>query len=191
MNIKELNIIAAREAVIKLVPNQKTKREKLVEMALSQVGTVEYTGNQVKYNYWMYGRQVKDGDRPGAFYPWCMAFVCWCFAQVGKKLPRADYNNGWTSVPNFYQYALNHNMITDDPKPGDIVIYSWGGKITHVGFFLNWEFNEKKERIYHRSVEGNTSFDENGSQDNGGCVAIKKRNNKLVKVFVKSDYFLQ
>ena len=38
--------------------------------------------NRVKYNDWYYGRTVM-----GNAYPWCMAFVQWCFAQARRPLP--------------------------------------------------------------------------------------------------------
>ena len=52
---------------------------KLLEIAASQVGIKEVpTGsNNVKYNTWFYGRSVSGSD-----YPWCAAFVSWCFAVL-------------------------------------------------------------------------------------------------------------
>lgn len=60
--------------------NAEVTAEMVVQTALSQVGTKEKpkNSNNVKYNTWFYGREVS-----GSAYPWCMVFVCWCFAHVG------------------------------------------------------------------------------------------------------------
>lgn len=56
----------------------------VVKTALSQVGVKEKprNSNNVKYNTWYYGRKV-SGDK----YPWCMVYVCWCFAHVKEPKP--------------------------------------------------------------------------------------------------------
>ena len=60
--------------------NAEVTAEMVVQTALSQVGTKEKpkNSNKVKYNTWFYGREVS-----GPAYPWCMVYVCWCFAHVG------------------------------------------------------------------------------------------------------------
>lgn len=60
----------------------------VVATALAEVGVKESpkNSNRVKYNTWFYGKEVK-----GSAYPWCMVFVCWCFAHVktpAKPLPK-------------------------------------------------------------------------------------------------------
>ena len=56
---------------------------RLMEIAASQVGITEYpaNSNKVKYNTWFYGREVS-----GSAYPWCAAFVCWCFAVLAGQI---------------------------------------------------------------------------------------------------------
>lgn len=189
MSAKELSIKLAEAAVIKFVPQPKTKREQLMAVALSQVGQTEFpsNSNKIKYNTWFYGREVFNGDKPGAKYPWCCTFICWCFNEIGHKLPVADYLRGWSSVPNLYAYAVKHKMITTTPKIGDIVIYKWGGQIKHVGFYLG----EGTDQKHIQAVEGNTSFDQKGSQDNGGGCAIKNQNTSLVLDYINVDEFLK
>ncbi len=174
---------------LSLLKKELTPREKLIDLALKQVGTVEGKGNKILYNTWFYGREVFDGDKPGAKYPWCCTFICWLFYSIGKKLPRADYNNGWSSVPNLYAYAKKNNMLTDNPKPGDLVIYEFTGDSVsdHIGMFTAWE-NPLKVL---QNIEGNTSYDDKGSQSNGGCTAVKSRNIKLVRGFINIDLFLK
>ena len=62
--------------------------EMIVATALAEVGVKESpkNSNRVKYNTWFYGKEVR-----GSAYPWCMVFVCWCFAHVktpAKPLPK-------------------------------------------------------------------------------------------------------
>ena len=66
----------------------KVTADMIVATALSQVGVKESpkNSNNVKYNTWFYGKEVR-----GSAYPWCMVFVCWCFAHVktpAKPLPK-------------------------------------------------------------------------------------------------------
>jgi hypothetical protein len=44
-------------------------RENIINIALSQVGTIENGPNCVKYNLEMWGRNGM---------PWCATFVSWC-----------------------------------------------------------------------------------------------------------------
>lgn len=90
----------------------------VLSSASSQLGVKEKTGNNdgVKYNTWYYGRDVSGPD-----YPWCMVFVQWIFAMLGKPLPYRT-----ASCSALYNWYL-HNRPEDvhkDPKPGDVVIYA-------------------------------------------------------------------
>ena len=62
--------------------------------------------------------------------------------------------------------------------------FDWGHGIAHVGMFLC--HNSDGSSI--QTIEGNTSFDEFGSQANGGAVAHKIRNRKLVGACVHVPY---
>ncbi len=61
-----------------------TMTDKLLSTARAQLGVKESPSarNNVKYNTWYYGLEVSGPD-----YPWCMAFVQWCFDQSGMRLP--------------------------------------------------------------------------------------------------------
>jgi len=49
--------------------NTMAMRENIINIALSQVGTIENGPNCVKYNLEMWGRNGM---------PWCATFVSWC-----------------------------------------------------------------------------------------------------------------
>lgn len=66
--------------------------DKLLAVARREIGMTELPAgsNKVKYNTEYYGREVS-----GAAYPWCMAFIWWCFRKVG--LSRLFYSGGKTA----------------------------------------------------------------------------------------------
>ena len=67
--------------------NEEQTADHLMEIALSQVGVKEIPAgsNDVKYNTWYYGREVK-----GDAYPWCCVFVEWCFAVLAGQTDQGD-----------------------------------------------------------------------------------------------------
>lgn len=148
-----------------------TTREKIVDMARQEIGISENPpkSNKVKYNDWFYPTLHTYHKSP-ANWPWCGTFVSYVYSFCGWGLDTIDYDSGFCSVPNLLKWAKKNNKIVDDPKPGDIVVFMWGGKPKHVGIFVS-----KHSENQFISIEGNTSATERGSQDNGGEVAIKRR----------------
>lgn len=123
--------------------------------------------NRVKYNDWYYGRTVM-----GSAYPWCMAFVQWCFDQAGKRLPFVTVSCsallGW--------YRQNKpECVVEDPRPGDIIIYTF----RHTGIV------ESVGTSTVTAIEGNTSAGDSGSQSNGGGVFRRTRKKSLVKAYIR------
>ena len=141
------------------------KRARVLEIAESQLGVVEWpvNSNKVKYNTWFYGREVS-----GAAYPWCMAFVQWVFSRAGLPLPVKTAS--CTALAN---YARTHGQwVTKDFKPGDILFMHWGSIASateHVGVVKEVR---KAAQTYVVTYEGNTST---ANQANGGCVMERSR----------------
>ena len=75
--------------------------------------------NNVRYNTWYWGREVS-----GNGYPWCVAFVQWCFDQAGVTLPARTASCG-TLMNAARQFGA---WVTGDFQPGDVVIYDFSGK---------------------------------------------------------------
>lgn len=120
----------------------------VVDIALSQEGTKEATGNNdVKYNDWYYGHHVSGGK-----YPWCAVFVSWCCDQAGCL----NAIGGKTaSVSTLYDYFRGKGLFQPKgngyrPKAGDILIQKSGGA-SHTGFVYASDAN----KFY--TIEGNTS----------------------------------
>ncbi len=144
----------------------------VLKIAAGELGTTERpaNSNNVKYNTWFYAREVRD--TADTKYPWCMAFVQWCFNQVGRSLPytTASCSNllGW--------YRKNQpERVVSVPRRGDIIIYNFG----HTGIV------ESVAGSTITAIEGNTSAGEAGSQSNGGGVFRRKRSKTLVTAYIR------
>ena len=149
--------------------------EKVLEIARGELGIRESpaNSNKVKYNTWYYGREVA-----GKAYPWCMAFVQWCFSQAGVPLPIKTASCG--ALMNAAKKS--GKWVTKDYRPGDVVIYDFpGGAATdHTGII------EKVTLTGVVAIEGNTS--QAGSQSNGGMVCRKTRPYSQIVGIVRPNY---
>lgn len=142
--------------------------EKLLNVARGELGVKESpaNSNNVKYNTWFYGRAVSGSD-----YPWCCAFVAWCFEQAGLASLWLNGNPKETAYCPYVESSAKAKgqWVTKGYQPGDIVLYdfSGAGQTTHVGIV---------ESVNHDGslvcIEGNTSMTSN---DNGGCVMRRSR----------------
>lgn len=142
------------------------RAEDALDAARGQLGVTESPpgSNRTRFGAW-YGL---DG------YPWCMMFVQWCFHQAGMTLPcrTASCSEllGW--------YRKNRRgQLSDNPRPGDIVIYNFG----HTGIV------ESAAGETITVIEGNTSPGSKGSQSNGGGVYRRTRDRKLASAFIRPN----
>lgn len=141
----------------------------LLSTARKQLGTKEspVNSNNVKYNTWYYGRAVSGKD-----YSWCMAFVQWCFDQIGYRLPYMTAS--CSALLNWYKNN-KPECIVSEPLPGDIIIYKFG----HTGIL------ESVSTSTITAIEGNTSSGNAGSQSNGGGVFRRVRSKALVTAYIR------
>jgi CHAP domain len=120
-------------------------RAAALDQAIGELGMKESPpeSNHQPYGVW-YGM---DGV------PWCAIFVSWCFEQAGDARNRR-----------------NGLQTTDDPIPGDLVVYDWGGDAIydHIGIFERWTSGTSQ----FNAIEGNTSASNNS---NGGEVMRRSR----------------
>ena len=151
----------------KLFVSSETQRDCLRELYLSQVGVREQGGNNRGPEVKMYLQSIGLGES----YPWCAAFVSWCFQQVEIDAPVS----GW--VPAF---ALRDKMVYKQgrilkrlPKYGDVMLI-WFKRLNrpaHIGFIDEWG------DTWVITVEGNTNID--GSREGDG-VYRKRRLKKQI-----------
>ena len=150
--------------------------EKVIEIAKKYVGVTEYpqNSNNVIFNTKFYGREVS-----GANYPWCCAFIWYIHNEAGVDIKKTA-----SCVELGTWFKNNGKFKTSAPKVGDIVFFKFSGSsrwTNHVGIVV------EVGNGYIKTIEGNTSSDEKGSQTNGGMVAERKR--KLNSTIVGFGYF--
>ena len=150
--------------------------EKLVEVAIAEIGTVEGP----KDNETKYGKFTKAD-----FQPWCGSFVMWCADQSGVKIPNTVYTPSGAQA--FKKAGAWIDGDIADPEPGDIAYFDFPSdgvdRISHVGIVVA---DNGDGTVW--CVEGNTSGDPKGSQRNGGEVCKKlrgfKKNKKNIMVSI-------
>ena len=153
-----------------------TEKEKVINIALAEVGYVEKetnsnlddkTANEGDNNYNKYARDLDNiegfynGKKNG--YDWCDIFVDWCFVEafgVDRALkllcqPRKSTGAGCGFSMNFYK---EKGQFSKEAKKGSQIFFTDGESIYHTGLV----YNVDNSKVY--TIEGNT---------NGGEVAKK------------------
>ena len=128
----------------------------VLSVAKAELGYKESpaNSNKTKFGAW-YGL---DG------YAWCVMFVQWVFNQVGVSLPVKT-----ASCTQLMSAAKSSGMwVTSGFKPGDVVIYDWGGDRVpdHCGIVESVSGN------MITAIEGNTAV---GNDSDGGEVMRRNR----------------
>ena len=126
-------------------------RENIINIALSQVGTIENGPNCVKYNLEMWGRNGM---------PWCATFVSWCARQAGIPQNYIAYTASasgmaaWMMKNGKFRKSAAQTLQPYIPQAGDTIYFSHNfssSHISHVGLVAGHD----SEYIY--TVEGNYS----------------------------------
>ena len=139
----------------------------VIELARADLGYTESPPNS---------NRTKFGEAYGMNgQPWCVIALWYWFDRAGERM--AFFGGGKTaSCSILLRWYREQGLTVDvsDIKVGDIVILNFSGTqdTQHCGLVVDtyWHFDAR----YITTIEGNTS-DGSGSQDNGGCVALKRR----------------
>lgn len=107
----------------------------IVKVANSQIGVKESPYNNVKYNTWFYGREVKDKNSRDTSHAWCVVFISWCADRAGISTDVVPKTAGVGSIMNFYKNAGRYKTRSSGyvPKVGDIAIFGNG---SHAGIVV-------------------------------------------------------
>ena len=131
--------------------------QKFLELAASQLGYVEDTGNKTKYakyfdtEAWQWFNTKKQGAE------WCAIFICWLFCQlIGPDRARSflgcpsPKDNCAAGVKYLWQYLCKRGWKVGKTKgqPGDIIFLNSN---KHVGLI------QKVEGGKYITIEGNKS----------------------------------
>lgn len=117
--------------------------------------------------------------------PYCGIFAAWVMIKATgldvRKVCWLPY------VPSIEAWARkNGAWKTSGQKDGDLVVFGFGkSSAQHVGF----AWRDEKSKSY-RSVEGNTSPGNAGSQGNGGGVHVRYRSRSQIRGWVDLDKLL-
>lgn len=143
---------------------------KVIELARADLGYTESPANS---------NRTKYGEAYGMNgVPWCVIALWYWFDRAGERM--AFFGGGKTASCSILLRWYREQGLTvpvEDVQPGDVVIINFhGGKDPeHCGIVVDTEKNDKAAVRYVQTVEGNTTPGTEGSQDNGGCVALKWR----------------
>lgn len=108
----------------------------------------------------------------GEGYAWCCAFAVWCFLQAGATTI-AHTAGVWV----MWDWARRNGYLVSRPFRGDIVLYDFYGHgiQDHAGIVAKVLSIRLVGRWYIKTIEGNTSSDDKGSQSEGDGVFVKRR----------------
>lgn len=143
-----------------------TVREAALRKAIGELGVHEEpSGSNSGPRVRQYQAATSLG---GTGWPWCMAFVCWCYKQAGHKLPYPT-----ASVGYFVDWARTSGVSVTRPFRGDIVCYRFDADNwpDHTGI-VERVLAIRGKVFWVRTIEGNTSLTSN---DNGGKVMRRTR----------------
>ena len=119
--------------------------QKFLELAASQLGYTEESGNRTKYakyfdtDAWQWFNTKKQGAE------WCAIFICWLFCQlIGPDRARtflgcpAPKDNCAAGVKYLWQYLTKRGWKVDKKsgQPGDIIFFNSN---KHVGLIQKVE----------------------------------------------------
>ena len=148
----------------------------ILAVARQELGVKEAPAgsNTVKYNTAYYGRRVA-----GAAYPWCVAFVWWCFREAGAS---ALFFGGKKTASCSALYAFHKGQaVYGDYRPGDLIFFSFSGKkrTEHIGVC------EQYDGVNITTIDGNTG---SGNEANGGAVLRRTRAKKYIVAAIRPAY---
>ena len=154
---------------------------KVTGIARGELGYTEAPANSNRAKYW----EAYDPKMQGQ--PWCVAFLWWCFDKAGERM--AFFGGGKTaSCGTLLRWYREQGLTVPvrEVQLGDIVLLNFNGEGTpdHCGLVVGVNYHESGGwKTSAQTIEGNTTPGEEGSQDNGGCVALKTRwGNQIVAV---------
>lgn len=149
-------------------------RDKVKTTYESQLGIREKTGRNdgVMVEKFLQYVGLKKGN------PWCAAFVCWSFGQVGIKNPKSGYSPDLFAL-KYIIYKRNSKIYKEPPDKGDVfgIYFPEKGRVAHVGFVDEWQ------KKYVVTVEGNTN--EAGSREGDG---VYKKRRLINSIYVVANY---
>ena len=116
----------------------------VADIAKGEIGVKESKYNNVKYNTWFFGYEVRDRYSSSNLYPWCVVFVSWCGNEAGLGTDIIPWMRSSGAMQTFYKEQGRYTKYSSSytPKVGDIIFIDWDGKrgkVDHVGIVISVE----------------------------------------------------
>lgn len=148
---------------------------KVIEIARGELGVTENPAGSNRVKYWT------DFDPAFQGQPWCAAFLWWCFREAGESA--AFFGGAKTaSCGTLLRWYREQGLTVpvSEVQPGDIVILNFSGtkETQHCGLVVDYSIRVSPKTgapEFVVTIEGNTTPGLEGSQGNGGSVALKNR----------------
>lgn len=152
---------------------------KVIETARADLG---YTENPPGSNMTKYGEAYGMNG-----VPWCVEALWFWFNEAGERM--AFFGGGKTaSCGMLLRWYKEQGLVVDkrDIQIGDILILNFSGTqdTQHCGLVVD---KGKLAGTWY-TIEGNATPGEEGSQDDGGCVALKMRHIRNVVAVCRPQY---
>lgn len=152
---------------------------KVIEVARADLG---YTESPPGSNMTKYGEAYGMNG-----VPWCVEALWFWFNEAEERM--AFFGGGKTaSCSLLLRWYKEQGLVVDkrDIQIGDILILNFSGTqdTQHCGLVVD---KGKLAGTWY-TIEGNTTPGEEGSQDDGGCVALKMRSVKSVVAVCRPQY---
>lgn len=139
----------------------------VIEIAKGELGVTELPPGSNRVKYWNEYDERMQGQ------PWCVCGLWWVFKHAGES--SAFFGGAKTaSCTTLYRWFKEQGQTAtkEQAQTGDIVMLNFHGTnaCEHCGLVV-----DKGEGNWVQTVEFNTSPGMEGSQNNGGCAALKIR----------------
>lgn len=155
-------------------PQVVTIQQKAIDIASGEIGVMEATGNNDGPRVAQYLASCSLGEG----YPWCAAFIHWCYRHAGYVAqPQREFaaarrwderriwkRDGWTpDAGEFRRISINSDLFT--------LYYASLRRVGHVGMIID------EDEKWVTTIEGNTGGD--GEREGGGVYKRKRMKRTL------------
>lgn len=158
-------------------------RNKVLQIAIGEIGYVEKPTNITKYGEW-FGLNGKA---------WCGIFDSWVFDKASANLGKIGYLRGFAGCETAVAQVKKWGRIVTIPEPGDVVFFDWqgDGKFDHTGIF-----EKDLGKGFFSAIEGNTSIPKSNdpkeihkANSNGGEVMRRTDRKYKNAIFVRPNVY--
>ncbi len=170
--------------------------KKLIDVALAEVGVREVPENSNRGpRVDQYLQSVRLNPTDGS-YPWCAAFVYWCYDKADSELgalnqllpPRTagvlDHWNKSTGIKIEPRIAKKWSQVVE---PGQVFCLDFGHGLGHMGLVIQVKpiYDSGNVTYWCDTVEGNTN--EDGSRNGIGVFKRRRKISDINKGFISYE----